>query len=103
LVPVDDSEPSNVALDHAIKLSQQCRGNDNTIHGKIEIIILHVIPEFPTPIGLLEGPMRAPKTGELISYSEYVEEIYDIMKISSAKKLMDMKKKYESYIVPIQT
>ena len=92
LVPVDGSEPSNVALDHGIKLSQQCRGNDHTTHGKIEIIILHVIPEFPTSIGLLEGPMRSPKTSELIPYSEYVKEIYDIMKTSSAKKLMDMKK-----------
>ena len=103
LVPVDGSEPSNVALDHAIKLSQQCRGNDHTTHGKIEIIILHVIPEFPTSIGLLEGPMRSPKTGELVHFSEYVKEIYEIMKTNSAKKLINMKNKYESSNVPIQT
>ena len=67
LVPVDGSEPSNVALEHAIKLSQQCKGNDNTVNGNIEITILYVIPELPTSIGLLEGPMRSPKTGELVS------------------------------------
>jgi nucleotide-binding universal stress UspA family protein len=33
LVPVDGSEPSNVALEHAIKLSQQCKGNDKTTPG----------------------------------------------------------------------
>lgn len=104
LVPVDGSEPSNVALEHAIKLSQQCKGgNDNTVNGNIEITILYVIPELPTSIGLLEGPMRSPKTGELVSYSEYVKEIYEIMKTSSVKKLINMKNKYESSNVPIQT
>ena len=68
LVPVDGSEPSNVALEHAIKLSQQCRGNDNISPGNIEITILHVIPELPTSIGLLEGPMKSPKTGELVHF-----------------------------------
>jgi nucleotide-binding universal stress UspA family protein len=103
LVPVDGSEPSNVALEHAIKLSQQCRGNDNISPGNIDITILHVIPEFPTPIGLLEGPMRSPKTGELVHFSEYVKEIYEIMKTNSAKKLISLKNKYESSNVPIQT
>jgi nucleotide-binding universal stress UspA family protein len=103
LVPVDGSEPSNVALEHAIKLSQECRGNDKTTPGNIEITILYVIPELPTSIGLLEGPMRSPKTGEIVSFSEYVKEIYEIIKTSSAKKLINMKNKYESSNVPIQT
>jgi nucleotide-binding universal stress UspA family protein len=47
--------------------------------------------------------MRSPKTGELVSYSEYVKEIYEIMKTSSVKKLINMKNKYESSNVPIQT
>ena len=47
--------------------------------------------------------MRSPKTGELLSFSEYVKEIYEIMKTSSAKKLINMKNKYESSNVPIQT
>ena len=103
LVPVDGSEPSNVALEHAIKLSQECKGNDNTSPGNIEITILYVIPELPTSIGLLEGPMKSPKTGEIVSFSEYVKEIYEIIKKSAAKKLISMKNKYESSNVPIQT
>jgi nucleotide-binding universal stress UspA family protein len=103
LVPVDGSEPSNVALEHAIKLSQECKGNDNTSLGNIEITILYVIPELPTSIGLLEGPMKSPKTGEIVSFSEYVKEIYEIIKTSAAKKLINMKNKYESSNVPIQT
>ncbi|MGH9980548.1 MAG: universal stress protein [Nitrososphaeraceae archaeon] len=102
LVPVDGSEPSNVALEHAIKLSQECKGNDNTSPGNIEITILYVIPELPTSIGLL-GPMKSPKTGEIVSFSEYVKEIYEIIKTSAAKKLINMKNKYKSSNVPIQT
>ena len=97
------AEPSNVALEHAIKLSQECKGNDNTSPGNIEITILYVIPELPTSIGLLEGPMKSPKTGEIVSFSEYVKEIYEIIKTSAAKKLINMKNKYESSNVPIQT
>jgi nucleotide-binding universal stress UspA family protein len=103
LVPVDGSEPSNVALEHAIKLYQECKGNNNTSPGNIEITILYVIPELPTSIGLLEGPMKSPKTGEIVSFSEYVKEIYEIIKTSAAKKLINMKNKYESSNVPIQT
>ena len=103
LVPVDGSEPSNIALEHAIKLAQQCKGNKSTSPGHIEVIIVYVIPELPTSIGLLEGPMRSPNTGELVSFPEYVKEIYEIMKTSSAKKLTSMKNKYESSNVPIQT
>ena len=103
LVPVDGSEPSNVALEHAIKLSQECKGNDNTSPGNIEITILYVIPELPTSIGLLEAPMKSPKTAEIVSFSEYVKEIYEIIKTSAAKKLSNMKNKYESSNVPIQT
>ena len=83
--------------------SQECRGNDKTTPGNIEITILYVIPELPTSIGLLEGPMKSPKTGEIVSFSEYVKEIYEIIKTSSAKKLINMKNKYESSNVPIQT
>jgi nucleotide-binding universal stress UspA family protein len=58
---------------------------------------------LPTSIGLLEGPMKSPKTGEIVSFSEYVKEIYEIIKKSAAKKLINMKNKYESSNVPIQT
>ena len=64
---------------------------------------MYVIPELPTSIGLLEGPMKSPKTGEIVSFSEYVKEIYEIIKTSSAKKLINMKNKYESSNVSIQT
>ena len=85
LVPVDRSEPSNFALEHTINLAKQCKWNNNTSSSNIDIIILYVIPEMPTSIGLLEGPMRSPKTWELISFSEYVKEMYALMKLNSEK------------------
>ena len=103
LVPVDGSEPSNFALEHAINLAKQCKWNNNTSSSIIDLIILYVIPEMPTSIGSLEGPMRSPKTGELISFSEYVKEMYLMMKSNSEKKLTDLKNKYESLEIPLQT
>ena len=103
LVPVDGSEPSNFALEHAINLAKQCKGNNNTSSSKINVIILYVIPEMPTSIGFLEGPMRSPKTGELISFSDYVKEMYVLMKSNSEKKLTNLKNKYEPLGIPIQT
>ena len=49
LVLLDGSEPSNVDLEHALKLSA-CKGNHNTGPGNIEITILYVIPELSTSI-----------------------------------------------------
>lgn len=104
LVPIDGSETSNYALDHAIRLAQHCKGNDNTASRNIEVIILYVIPEMPISLGLgLEGPMRSPKTGELISFSEYVMEMYELVKINSDKKLTSMKNKYEYSGILIKT
>jgi nucleotide-binding universal stress UspA family protein len=103
LIPVDGSEPSNFALEHAINLAKQCKGNNNTSSSNIDIIILYVIPEMPTAVGLLEGPMRSPKTGELISFSDYVKEMYALMKLNSEKKLTELKNNYESLEIPLQT
>ncbi len=104
LVPVDGSEPSNFALEHAINLAKQCKENNNTsFSSKINVIILYVIPEMPTSIGFLEGPMRSPKTGELVSFSDYVNEMYVLMKLNSEKKLTSLKNKYDYLGIPIQT
>ena len=103
LVPVDGSEPSNYALDHAINLAKHCKGNIDVSSTNIDVIILYVIPEMPTSIGFLEGPMRSPKTGELISFSEYVKEMYVLMKSNSEKKLTNLKNKYDYLGIPIQT
>ena len=103
LVPIDGSTPANFALEHAINLAKYCKGIMDAASSNIIVLILYVIPEMPTSIGLLEGPMRSPKTGELISFSEYVKEIYVLMKSNSEKKLASLKNKYENSGISIQT
>lgn len=60
LVPIDGSEPSKVAWVDGIKLSLQCRWNENVGTSKIEITWLYVIPELLALRGFLEAPKGYP-------------------------------------------
>ena len=103
LVPIDGSEPSNFAIEHAINLAKHCKVDIYVTTTNASVLMLYVIPEMPISIGFLEGPMRSPKTGELISFSNYVKEIYKLMKSNSEKKLTNLKNKYEHSGISIQT
>jgi hypothetical protein len=50
-----------------------------------KVIIIHVIPEIPTPIFLKEIPL--PKIGARITFSEYMESLYEQMKSEIKEKL----------------
>jgi nucleotide-binding universal stress UspA family protein len=70
LIPYDDSEPSNKALDHAVNIAK--------MSDESEVILLHVIAEFPT-YHFIERPARSVKTGEKITLSQYLKEVYELM------------------------
>ena len=93
LIPIDGSKPADKALDHTINLVKSISGNNK----RIEVITLYVIPELPVPLGF-EKPMRSFKTGETISFSDYVKEIHESMRLNAVKMLSERKKKYESKI-----
>lgn len=82
LVPYDDSEPSNKALDHAVNISK--------MSGKSEVILLYVIAEFST-YQFIERPARSIKTGEKTTVSQYLKEVYELME-ESANDVLDNKK-----------
>ena len=82
LVPYDDSEPSNKALDHAATIAKMFGGS--------EVILLFVIAEFPT-YHFIERPARSIKTGETITLSQYLKEVYELME-ESANDVLDKKK-----------
>lgn len=84
LVPYDDSEPSNNALDHAVNIAK--------MSGKsaAEVILLYVIAEFPT-YPFIERPARSIKTGERTTLSQYLKEVYELME-ESANDVLDNKK-----------
>lgn len=60
LVPYDGSTMSDKALDKAVELAN--------IIKESRIMIIHVVPEIPTPI--FSRVIRSPKTGEVINFSE---------------------------------
>ena len=84
LVPHDGSAMSDKALDKAVEIAKLARGS--------QIIIIHVIPEIPTPIFSRE--IRSPKTGEVITFSEYMISLYQEIESEMREKLEDKKKKY---------
>jgi nucleotide-binding universal stress UspA family protein len=89
LVPYDGSEPASKALDQAINIAKSI-GRD-----KPDVIVLHVIAEFPTH-HFIERPARSIKTGEKTTLSQYLKEVYELMQESAedalAKKRDEIKK-----------
>lgn len=84
LVPHDGSTMSDKALDKAVEIAKLAKGS--------QIIIIHVIPEIPTPI--FSRVIRSPKTGEVITFSEYMISLYQEMESEMREKLEDKKRKY---------
>jgi nucleotide-binding universal stress UspA family protein len=58
--------------------------------GGSEVILLYVIAEFPT-YHFIQRPARSIKTGETITLSQYLKEIYELME-ESANDVLDKKK-----------
>lgn len=92
LLPYDGSAMSDKALDKAVELAKSVKGS--------KIIIIHVIPEIPTPI--FSRVIRAPKTGEVITFSEYMTSLYQEMESRMREKLEDIKTKYNKYGLNIE-
>jgi nucleotide-binding universal stress UspA family protein len=82
LVPYDDSEPSNKALDHAVNIAK--------ISGQSEVIVLYVIAEYPY-YHFIERPARSIKTGEKTTISQYLKEFYELIR-ERANDVLEKKK-----------
>ena len=96
LVPIDGSKASENALEFAVKLQQKL------IDSNKEIIILNVIPHFRVPLGF-ERPMKSIKSGEVISLSQYIEEMNKAIELEWIEKLANFKRKYETPDIKIIT
>jgi nucleotide-binding universal stress UspA family protein len=83
LVPYDGSEPSSKAVDHAVQIAKLAGGGS-------DVILLHVIAEFPTH-HFIERPARSIRTGQKITLSQYLVEVYELMKQSARELLADKK------------
>jgi nucleotide-binding universal stress UspA family protein len=83
LVPYDGSDMSDKALDKAVEIAKLIKDS--------KIIIIHVIPEIPTPIFSKE--VRSPKTGVVITFSEYMVSLYQENGIRDKRKTKRKKRK----------
>lgn len=84
LVPYDGSEPADRAVDQAVNIAKTI-GRD-----KPDVIILHVIAEFPTH-HFIERPARSIKSGEKITLSQYLKEVYELMEETASETLAKKK------------
>ena len=82
LVPYDDSTPSKKALDQAVNIAKMSE--------KSEVILLHIIAEFPT-YHFIERPAHSIKTGEKTTLSQYLKEVYELMQ-KSAQDVLEKKR-----------
>ena len=55
---------------------------------------MHIIPEMPVP-PIIDGDIVSKKTGDVITMTAYLKEVYQDMKTSTLKMLSDMKAKIE--------
>lgn len=90
LVPYDGSEPSSRALDHAVNIAKSA-GRD-----KPDVILLHVIAEFPTH-HFIERPARSIKTGEKTTLSRYLKEVYELMEESAEDALAEKREEIKKF------
>jgi nucleotide-binding universal stress UspA family protein len=84
LVPYDGSEPASRALDQAVDIAKLAWRD------RPDVILLHVIAEFPTH-HFIERPARSIRTGEKTTLSRYLKEVYELMEESAADALAKKK------------
>ncbi len=86
LVPYDISNPSDNALEHAIRLK---KASPN----ETEIILLHVI-EVPI-LPVIEQAIKSRKDSKLTAFEEHTEYVYSSIKKEVIKKMDEKKRNYE--------
>ncbi|MGD1838511.1 MAG: universal stress protein [Nitrososphaeraceae archaeon] len=97
LVPHDFQDVAENALDNAIKIAKLSKDS--------KIIILHVIEEIPIPVmgTFFSKPLYSSKTGEAITPSVYIKEIFHDMRLDALKKLENKKQKCEKEDILCET
>jgi nucleotide-binding universal stress UspA family protein len=97
LVPYDTSIASDKALSHALEIARMTEASERVqkhYDVVITIILLHVLPEIPTPLSFGGTPltMLSAKTGKRVTFSEYLDEAYQEMKVTAANMLQQRSK-----------
>jgi nucleotide-binding universal stress UspA family protein len=80
LVPYDGSKPAEQALQQAVSIAKSLAGI------KAEVIVLHVVAEFPN-YHFIERPARSIRTGEKTTVTEYLKEVNELMQRQAGEVL----------------
>ena len=105
LVPIDGSDPSIKALEYGIyllKLTNPNADQSRKKHGGGELILINVIPHFHIPLGF-EKPMKSIKTNQVVSLSQFIEEMNQMMETEWINKLSEIKTRYAESEILIRT
>ena len=65
----------------------------NKRSGSGELILINVLPHFHIPLGF-EKPMKSIKTNQVVSLSQFIEEMNQMMEIEWINKLSKIKARY---------
>ena len=103
LVPIDGSDPSIKALEYAIYLLRLTNSNADQSKDKHngELILINVLPHFHMPLGF-EKPMKSIKTNQVVSLSQFIEEMNQMMEIEWINKLSKIKARYAESDISIR-
>ena len=76
-------------MNHAISLVKSISdGISSGKNDRTEVTILFVIPDLPVPLAF-ETPMKSLKTGEVISFSDYIIEMHESMKTKACRNAIE--------------
>jgi nucleotide-binding universal stress UspA family protein len=87
LVPYDSSKPSEIALDHAIKIAKMS-SISSAADTTVNVILLHVVKEIPSPPTFGAGLFKSKKTGDMITLEQYLKDITLEIK-TDVKKMLE--------------
>ena len=87
LVPYDKSKPSDTAFDHAMTIAKMSSTFSDNL---VSVILLYVTPIINTPFTIETISLKSNKTGDTITTSGYIKELYHEIK-QNAIKMLDKK------------
>ena len=103
LVPIDGSTPSIKALDYAIYLLKLMNPNADDARNKhSEVILITILPHFHVPLGF-EKPMKSIETNQVVSLSQFIEEMNQMVETEWINKLSEIKTRYPDSGISIRT
>jgi nucleotide-binding universal stress UspA family protein len=102
LVPYDNSKPSEIALDHAIKIAKMSSVSFSSTNNHVNVTLLHIVQDRPAPPTIGIGPFKSKKTGDVLSLEQYLKEISREIEIDAKKMLNEKIKKIEANGINLQ-